>query len=365
MDFNPLISANRSSLEQSNITAERLAQLGQQVGQSIAINNYRQQAQEMAPLISQSYGQATQAIANGDIAGGLGQIYQTSAQIAGNPLLAPLAQHATQEGQNMVTQKVISDRAEAGMLSREKIATQRNQYAVDKNAETQLAIDQRQQNRFAQQDKTQQAQFEQQQAQQQRQFDQQLAMQQNKQNAPTNPEERAKLIESVNTNAQKIIGTLGKATTDADFASALERFAPYRKALEIAGADTANPYFDEQAQEHMQSLLGKIDKKQKEIDAYKAENGGKSPPASWFRGDLVKDVKELQGVYDRIAKISLKANKDGYVHASANQGQQQDPNAQPPADNQQPPTVTTKEQYDALPSGAVYISKNGQPHKKP
>jgi hypothetical protein len=41
--------------------------------------------------------------------------------------------------------------------------------------------------------------------------------------------------------------------------------------------------------------------------------------------------------------------------------------ARPPvaAPSANPPKVTTQAQYDALPPGAVYISKNGKPHRKP
>jgi hypothetical protein len=35
------------------------------------------------------------------------------------------------------------------------------------------------------------------------------------------------------------------------------------------------------------------------------------------------------------------------------------------AKEQGPPKITSKAEYDALPHGAVYISKNGKPHRKP
>jgi hypothetical protein len=90
------------------------------------------------------------------------------------------------------------------------------------------------------------------------------------------------------------------------------------------------------------------------IHAYSAQLRGleKDMEAANFAGDKAKEAEfqrqhqeALSGLYN-ITKGAVK----GPPAAAKEQG---------------PPKITSKAEYDALPHGAVYISKNGKPHRKP
>lgn len=80
----------------SSHLANRLAGLGAQIADTISTQNMRREADALAPVIGQQYQAGLQQIMSGDVGGGLGAIYSTGAMASRNPLLARMANDASQ-----------------------------------------------------------------------------------------------------------------------------------------------------------------------------------------------------------------------------------------------------------------------------
>lgn len=75
--------------------AQQMSALGKRIAESISTQNAQREARELTPIIGAEYQSGLQKIMAGDVGGGLGQIYSTSAMASQNPLLARMAQDAS------------------------------------------------------------------------------------------------------------------------------------------------------------------------------------------------------------------------------------------------------------------------------
>lgn len=91
------------------------------------------------------------------------------------------------------------------------------------------------------------------------------------------------------------------------------------------------------------------------IHAYNAQLRSleKAIETAGFAGDKAKETK-YQGQRDEVLSALDQLTKSV-----------RGPSAPGPAASAQPVKITTQAEYDALPHGARYISKNGKPHRKP
>lgn len=114
-DFSPLIQSTQQNLQQKDYTSQNLVNLGGAIQQSLSAQNMRAEAAHAAPLLQQQYAQGFSQIQNGDVAGGLSQIYGAGAPYAGNPLISQYAQQA-QQGAALVAHGVVQGQLLSGRL---------------------------------------------------------------------------------------------------------------------------------------------------------------------------------------------------------------------------------------------------------
>lgn len=76
--------------------AQQMSGLGKRIADSISYQNQQKEARELTPVIGAEYQSGLQKIMAGDVGGGLGQIYSTSAMASQNPLLARMTNDANQ-----------------------------------------------------------------------------------------------------------------------------------------------------------------------------------------------------------------------------------------------------------------------------
>lgn len=364
-DFSPLIAADREVNQSSQYATQGLISLGKQITESISSNNMRKEAEAATPIIAQGYQQAFDDINSGNPGNAIGALTQLNTQFGRNAYLNPAMQQMNK----------LADNAMQNYTSR-----QNNTATINAEGARQKAA-----------------------------FDQAYGVQAaaagykaGEEQTKTTADIEADKVKEAGLNArnaadiaskEKIAGMPARNSqenTPSDLNTTLEareKFLEQRNSIGTA-MDTAKESDDPTAYDAAQQQLFDLDNT--------AVNHGVNPPIGDVKPFLSKsDQKEIKDLQDKIkggffsgkpsesdVKKYEKRMKEVYDKADASfedshgvsikDWNKKRLTAKPksqsqPSSNQSSdiPTITSKEQFDSLPSGARYIGSNGKKHQKP
>jgi len=290
-NFNPIVAGQQAQNQQSQFLVNNLSNLGQSISDSISINNMRKEARDAAPIYGQALQQGLGAIQNGDIAGGVQQIYQTNAHFASNPLLAHVGQQAAQGAGMMANGQIrgIQQAAAQGAMN------ERAQYIQgEANARNQFSESQR--NLRA------------------------GLTGQGKGSLTAN--ERIKAVEAFNKTADESLADLDSGDPE-KVINAYEKYANIKGTLVKAGAYVDMPHYDKVAHEKLDELNKQLDTVVQQINKGDTSEGVMGVGTKGGLGnDLSKIKTQIQQQIARITKANKRAIADGYEFPEQKQGNQ-------------------------------------------
>lgn len=312
-NFNPIVAGQMAQNDQSQFLVKNLSNLGASIADSISINNMRREAQEQGPAYAQQLQQGLGAIEQGDISGGLSQIYQTNSRFSSNPLLSKVGQQAAQGAGYLANGKIDSLRQENQFLQQNAMQERQNKAMKDRTEYVQG-----QENYRAGMDGG---------------------------NKPMTANQKILAVESFNKMADESLADLDSGDPE-KFLMAYEKYANFKGTLVKAGAYVDMPHYDKVAHEKLDELNTQLDEYAKRAQSGEAEE-------SWWKGGgkIEKIVDQIKQQKARIIKANKRALAEGYEFPE----QQQQPQGQPQA--QQAPQF--QEGQIVKQGGATYKYTNG------
>lgn len=345
INFAPQIQSNALSEASTRYAIQNMASLGQNIANSLSIQNARKEAEAMGPIYGQQYQQGFQAIQNGDVAGGLGQIYATSSQAGQNPILARMTQETNQA---------------AGYLANNYFKGQLQQQAFGQRAmlqEDAQAFRQGLEN------------------QEQAGMDRRAGMGMEGGVKPPTASQKLTAINTFASTADNTLKGLEAAQTPEEIAGLLQNFYGVQEVLNKAGFEMNNPHVTAKMKEQLNQWNEKISQAQSDIDG-----GGDALSALkswWSGGDKKAELAKYKALVKEVTDASQRAIKEGIPTDNPDRGMNVDvalpeeggvditanlTDAAPPETSS---SGITQAQYDALPSGSIFTAPDGTRRRKP
>lgn len=309
--------------------ANQTARLGASISASITENNQRKEAQALAPQLTGLYQQGFRDITTGNIPQGLSTIYGASIQASQNPFLAKMAESANTAA-NWATNNYMKLQMDVGQGN--------SQLAMMnlRNAE--------EDRRF----KRDNAEFD-------RRYN--IRSQQQGENKPLTPLQKFNANNSFNASVSKVFEDLNAATTDDEFNAAKARLKQMiQGARDIGLAADSSTVFAQASPEERAKIKAagqKVSDLEKQIDG-----------AFWnsTKTALKADLAAAKADFDNLKKeTNAVLERERAQFEQQNQSQGADTI---PLQGNEITSVTSAEQYNALPSGAQYRDSTGTIRRK-